>query len=1159
MLVPEQSALVPVASAQVGTPATIGAWDPVNDWDIFGKHMALMHNGKVLAWPTGEDAFVWDPVTNVKTAVPALFGDLHCAAQTTLADGRVLVAGGVGLSTHDGITVTAIFDPNTSQWSMETPMHYPRWYGTTTTLPDGRVLASSGDMPGGGYADRPEIYDPATDTWTVLPAASSKDIGLYPFMFVLPNGKVYNAGTKDKTFILDTTTGVWTAGPTNAFGSSGYAESGAMYAPGKVIRTGGGDPSFANAATIDMTAANPAWTQISPMNIPRRRHNMVILADGDVMAVGGTRTGDDLSGAAYEGEIWNPTTGQWTVTAPMTYDRMYHSAALLLPDGSVLTSGGENDGRKNAQIFKPPYFFKGPRPVITAAASVAPYGGTFNVTTNRAVSSVALIRPAAVTHAFDQNQRYVPLTVSSTSGNTLTVNAPASGGVAPPGYYMLIVKDSDGLPSVASWVRVDSAGNLSPGSITGTIRDGGGNPIAGATVAYDGGSTTTNGSGQYTIANIMPGQQHITASKGSEFASVSKIVLVVGNQTSTLDFTLTPPGSVTGTVTSSESGDPIAGATILHDSGASVTTDANGHFALIDIPSGDQNLSASAFGYISSSAQTIAVPANDEVVVNIILTPKPTYIAGEVKDKVTKEPLAGATITDGTSITTTDSFGRYQLFAPPGTYTLTATIDGYTPRIHPDVLVTFGTYTAVDLELDPINAPITVEPVADAFVRQGNPSDNFGDNELLIVRSPTTNTRNSYLRFNVTGLTRPMQSAKLRLYVSKSHAQGGGRIYKVDNTWAEDQINFSNAPQFIALPLLGNISSAPVGTWVEFDVSSTITGNGVVSFALASPTPLGSFEVNYSSKENADGNAPQLVIQQDPPPSISGFTPSSGLVGTQVTISGDNFVNITGVTFNNVAASSFTVDSTTKIRATVPSSATSGKIRVISGSDTATSADDFTVIPPPPPAISGFTPANGPVGTLVTINGSNFNGTTSVRFNGVAATSFSIKSATQIQATVPSSATSGKVSVTNAGGTTTSASSFMVTVAAPPPTISSFTPLSGPVGTEVTINGTNFVGVTGLKFNGVAASSFTIESATRIRAQVPTGATSGKISLTTVTGAASSSLSFTVTPAPQQIRSVYLPLINGGGSGGPAVAGQFTAFSTSESDTTNFFCTLDKR
>jgi hypothetical protein len=212
-----------------------------------------------------------------------------------------------------------------------------------------------------------------------------------------------------------------------------------------------------------MTAATPQWKQISPMNIPRRRHNLVILANGEVMAIGGTRAADELgdgvtTGAVYEGEIWNPTTEQWTLLPRMSMDRMYHSSALLLPDGRVLTAGGENLGRMNAQIYSPPYLFKGQRPTITSQPGVAAYGVGFSMavgTDGSSIESVALIRPAAVTHAFDQNQRYVPLTFSQ-SGNILSVDAPPNANYAPPGYYMLVVTDSKGVPSVASWARVDS-------------------------------------------------------------------------------------------------------------------------------------------------------------------------------------------------------------------------------------------------------------------------------------------------------------------------------------------------------------------------------------------------------------------------------------------------------------------------------------------------------------------------------------------------------------------------------------------------------------------------------------------------------------------------------------------------------------------------------
>ncbi|MEP7189721.1 MAG: carboxypeptidase regulatory-like domain-containing protein, partial [Roseiflexaceae bacterium] len=664
----------------------------------------MLTNGNVLAWPTGQDAFVWNPTTQVKTAVPATFGDLHCAAQTILADGRVLVAGGQNVQIHNGTTVTALFDPATNVWTQGAPMHYPRWYATTTTLADGRVLVSSGDMLGSGHANIPEIYDPATDSWTELTAAT-KDIGLYPQMYVLPNGKVFKAGTTTGTYLLDTTTGTWTNGPTNAFGSPSYAESSAMYEPGKIIRSGGGDPSFANTAIVDMTVANPQWKQTSPMNFPRRRHNMVILADGEVMAVGGTRSADDLgngttTGAVYEAEIWNPATELWTVVPRMTKDRMYHSAALLLPDGRVLTAGGENLGRMNAQIYSPPYLFKGARPTITSQPGVAAYGTNLSVsvsTDGSSISKVALIRPAAVTHAFDHDQRYVPLTFTQ-SGNTITAAAPANGNYAPPGYYMLIVTDSKGVPSVASWVRVDSTANLIPGTLSGNVTDRASNsPIAGATVSYSGGSTTTDANGDYALADVLPGEQLVTFSSVG-YATIRRTQPVVGGEAATLDAVLDPPGTINGKVTDSSSNAPIVGATILYD-GGSTTTNGSGNYTIAGIPAGTQSLIASADGYESSAAQNATVPANSSVTANIALTAKPSFIAGEIHDSLTGELVAGATVSTGSDNATTDSLGRYQIFVPPGTYNLTVTKSGYIATVHNGVIVTFGTYTAADLAL----------------------------------------------------------------------------------------------------------------------------------------------------------------------------------------------------------------------------------------------------------------------------------------------------------------------------------------------------------------------------------------------------------------------------------------------------------------------------
>src|SRR5207247_2252347 len=158
------------------------------------------------------------------------------------------------------------------------------------------------------------------------------------------------------------------------------------------------------------------------------------------------------------------------------------------------------------------------------------------------------------------------------------------------------------------------------------------------------------------------------------------------------------------------------------------------------------------------------------------------------------------------------------------------------------------------------------------------------------------------------------------------------------------------------------------------------------------------------------------------------------------------------------------------------------------------------------PTITTFTPESGPVGTSVTIGGTNFMGATAVTFNGSAA-SFTVTSDTAIQTTVPAGATTGPLSVTTPAGTATSASSFAVVVA---PTITSFTPSSGPVGTSVTIGGTNFMGATAVTFNGSTAA-FTVTSDTAIQTTVPAGATTGPLSVTTPAGTALSASNFTLT------------------------------------------------
>jgi hypothetical protein len=454
--------------AAAAPPDQAGEWGPVMSWSVIGTHMVLMRNNRVLVWHNGDEAEVWDAASNQLTPVPAPPGisNFHCAGQVVLPDGRVLVIGGTLTRNHQGIRTAAAFDPATNAWTLLSPMNHPRWYPTGTVLADGRVLVANGEDQAGIDVPFFEVYDPAANTWTDLPGATRHQ-DVYAFNALLPGGQVMEASPRPISQLLDLGRQAWTLGPTSSWRTLPFTESDAIYAPGKIIRAGGTtipdlvktQSATNRVQTIDMTSPTPGWQEASPMAFPRRRLNLVLLADGQVMAVGGTAQADDPAQAVLAGEIWNPGTGQWTTVASMAVPRMYHAAALLLPDGRVLTAGGEpatagNVTPKTAQIYSPPYLFRGPRPAIAAAPDAARYGSAFFLTTPDAASitSVAAIRPSAVTHAINMDQRYVPLSFARAPGG-LTVTAPASGDVAPPGWYMLVIKNGNGVPSVASWIR----------------------------------------------------------------------------------------------------------------------------------------------------------------------------------------------------------------------------------------------------------------------------------------------------------------------------------------------------------------------------------------------------------------------------------------------------------------------------------------------------------------------------------------------------------------------------------------------------------------------------------------------------------------------------------------------------------------------------------
>ena len=878
--------------ALADAPAVGGSWSAVMSWGLQAKHLAALPTGDVMVWSTGSNASVWHPATSTFTAAPALFGDLHCAGESMLADGRLIVVGGQNVSPHNGTSVTSLYDPSSGTWTQGPDMAYLRWYATSTTLADGRVLATSGDAPDGTRATIPEVYDPIANTWTKLTGAPRAQ-SLYPLMFVLPDKRVYEAGPGAATAILDPSgTGSWTPGPTNAWATNGYSESAVMYAPGKILRAGGGDPASNQAAVIDMNAASPAWRTIAPMAYARRRMNLTILADGSVLAIGGTAAADDAAQAVLPAEIWNPATETWTTVDAMAEPRMYHSAAVLLADGRIVVGGGEAAGRLDAQLYSPPYLFQGARPTISSAPGTVGYGMSFSVVTPdaAAITSVALIRLGAATHAFDQNQRYVPLSFSVAAGS-LTVNAPAGGGFAPPGFYQLVIKSGAGVPSVATSIRIDSAGNLQPGTITGTITDvATGLPLSGASVSGGTRTTTSATDGTYALTNVPSGEVTVTAA-ATGYVPDSRGQSVVAGGSYRVDLALARPGSLTGHVTDATSGAPLSAATITYP-GGEATTDATGSYTVPAIASGAQQITTSAAGHVSLT-QTATIATGGVTTLDFALVPAATFITGTVTDLATAQPIAAATVSLPGGTTTTDALGRFRLDVTAGTWTVTAAAAGYVTQSH-DAIVSAGTYAVTDFALDvpaPPATTLTFGASADAYVSQTSPTKNYGTGSTVRIRAGTSaspGTYVTYFRFVVAGLAgRSVSAAKVRLFTTDG-GPDGGHLVAAGDSWTETGVTWATAPPTIggAGPAVGPVA---VGAWADLLLpTGAISSDGSYTFALVGST---TDSVYYTSRSGTNKPIMELTLGSGPPPPppsgpLAAFTvsPANGPAPLTVTV-----------------------------------------------------------------------------------------------------------------------------------------------------------------------------------------------------------------------------------------------------------------------------------
>jgi len=464
----------------------------------------MLNNGKVLLVAgSGNDpnAFaagtfktaVYDPANGSFTNVPTPV-DLFCAGHVQLSDGKVLVMGGNkdypsadGTVGYKGLKNSYIFDPATNKYTRTNDMLAGHWYPSATMLGNGDILSLGGLGEDSTGTTTTDYFSAAQQKW--LPMNDIKQTwawwGLYPAMVLMQDGRLFYTGSH--TFgnglpgsgasIYNYGSGAITDVPGLQRKDERDQSMSVLLPPAqaqRVLTVGGGNGDMGATAhgltdIIDLKAASPRY-QPGPVlpqgtltgGVPQSGQqgkmyvSLVLLPDGTVFETGGAL--HNRADPVYEASIFDPTTNKFRsgmATDPVP--RTYHSSAFLLPDGRVMAVG-DNPGNATfdtrISVYSPPYLFKGARPQIQSVANTNwGYGTTQRITVNSAVTRASLIRPAAVTHSSDPNQRFVelPMTVK---GNTIDLNVTSNPNLAPPGWYMLFVHNANGVPSTAKWVKL---------------------------------------------------------------------------------------------------------------------------------------------------------------------------------------------------------------------------------------------------------------------------------------------------------------------------------------------------------------------------------------------------------------------------------------------------------------------------------------------------------------------------------------------------------------------------------------------------------------------------------------------------------------------------------------------------------------------------------
>ncbi|OMH25567.1 galactose oxidase-like domain-containing protein [Motiliproteus sp. MSK22-1] len=501
-------------------PAVLGQWGEKIDLGLIPISAAVLPTGKVLYWSgSNRNGFHGKPITYTglfdpeneahteETVMDSNLYEMFCPATVMDKDGSVIIIGGgaqivqgsVGIGRREYVASYNFRDEAVGAWKREKDLNVPRWYNSAIMLGDGSIFTIGGAGDGqpihSNMEKKGEIWDPETRSFRYL--SQTRDVGYHKDKngtYGKARGEYYRKLTLThdgsileyapyKDFIRHTVEGEGSSTLTGNGRDGGprfiQGAASAQYSSDKLLMIGGSAefgeedqkkedqkvkiPALDSVYEIDL-ATGVSETKAS-MHHKRYYPNSVVLPDGKVLTIGGSRDNHlfNTVNAVLTPEMYDPQTDRWTEMADMSIPRNYHSTAVLLPDGRVWAGGGGACGNcefnyPDAQIFSPPYLFKGERPEInlTLIENRIGYQQDFNLFSNQELNSMVLVRLSSITHSSNTDQRRIELDYEVTANNGYKLTTPSSIHIAPPGYYMLFGLNQNGVPSHARIVQLGS-------------------------------------------------------------------------------------------------------------------------------------------------------------------------------------------------------------------------------------------------------------------------------------------------------------------------------------------------------------------------------------------------------------------------------------------------------------------------------------------------------------------------------------------------------------------------------------------------------------------------------------------------------------------------------------------------------------------------------